>query len=120
MKKTQICKNQEEYQNSQKQVLKRKQICHPNILELVDYIFDDERMITEVFFDYPDNTLNFTNLTTKDTITIFRDIMNAIVHLQNMKMVHGDIRPEYIYYHSTKKCYVLLDRLIDSSSPLQC
>lgn len=119
MKKIKKSQTPEQYEKSKKEVLTRKKISHPNILKLLSHSFLPSEKKTIVFFDYPDDIIEISNLSPKEAIRLFRDILEAITYLQSKKMVHGDLRPEYIVFDKKENLYVLLDRLMDVSLPLQ-
>lgn len=41
--------------------------------------------------------------------------LKALVALEKFNVVHGNVKPEYIYYDGEQ--YILLDRLADNSTP---
>ena len=47
----------------------------------------------------------------------FNDIIAGLATLEKQKMVHGNLKPEYIYYDGEK--YVIKDRLADTSTPVE-
>lgn len=120
MRKTKKSETPEEFANSKVQAEEREKICQENILRLADIEFDEENMITSVYFEYPDDTVTIEELGVPKTIEMFRDVMKAVAYLQERKMVHGDLRPAYIAYSNPDRCYKLLDRLADISPPMQC
>ena len=119
MKKIKKSETPLQYEKSKKEVLTRKKISHPNILKLLNHKFIDSEKKTLVYFDYPDDVIEISNLSPKEGIRLFRDILRAITYLQSKKMVHGDLRPDYIVYDKKENLYILLDRLMDVSLPLQ-
>ena len=47
---------------------KRREIHHENILEMVHFHFNEENHITEVFFEYPENTLELEKFKPEESI----------------------------------------------------
>ena len=108
----------EEYTFSYMQTKQRMKLRTDSILEMLWVDLDDENWITKAYFEYPNQDLRDRKQELQSPIEIIKvmnDILEAIIHLQDNKMIHGDIRPEYIYYSETKDKYMLLDRLINTS-----
>lgn len=120
MRKTKKNSTMEDFINSKTQAEEREKIAHDNILRLLDVELDEKNMVTSVYFEYPEDTVTVEELGAPKTIEMFRDIMSAVAYLQERKMVHGDLRPDYIGYSSRDRKFKLLDRLADISPPLQC
>ena len=79
---------------------------------------DDDKWVTSAYFEYPNEDLCDRREELNDPremIKLMNDLLEAMAYLQRHKMVHGDIRPEYIFYNRHVDKYVLLDRLIDAS-----
>lgn len=100
----------------------RMNLNHPNILKMVHLDFDDHNYIVKAYFEYPNEDLyqrqeNLTN--PKELLKLLYDILTALTHLEKHRIVHGNLRPEYIYYNEEDDRYVLLDRLGDVTPPNQ-
>ena len=120
MKKTKLSETLEEHQQTIEQARCRQEINHPNILRLIEVDDDQDNLIASVYFEFPDSTLDILALTHEEVVLLFHDILQAIVYLQSNKMIHGDIRSDYITFSIRENCYKLLDRLGDFSNPIQC
>ena len=116
------------------QANERAKLNHPHILRMLDFtceqtVVEGENLyIVRGFYEHPANDMSqeikrrklqrefFSGL---ELVTLFSDILNAIVFLQKQKMVHGDVRPSYIAYSEVDNCFMLMDRLGDPSPPHQ-
>ncbi len=81
---------------------------------------DDEKLETRIYFQYPNEDLYERKELLRDPkefLLFLRDLLSGLAALEQKKMVHGNIKPEYIYFDEVSNKYVLLDRLSDSSPP---
>lgn len=118
MEKSRRSYSHEDHAFSCMQAQERLKISHPNILKMLWVDEDNENWITSAYFEYPNEDLcdrreELSN--PREMIRLMNDVLEAMAYLQRHKMVHGDIRPEYIFYNRAEGKYVLLDRLIDAS-----
>ena len=112
----------EDHQVAANQSLERKRINHPHILEMIDVNMDDVKLTVDVYFEYPNEDLYQREdelRNPQELLKLLHDIIQAMSYLQSLRLVHGDIRPEYIYYNEEKDSYVLLDRLGNTNAPNQ-
>lgn len=87
-------------------------------LRLLGYYIDkevsDDPVLVGVYEDFSYNLYDFLScdqsLTNENLVKLFIDISTGLYHLQKNKMVHGDIRPEYIGEDNYGN-FILLDRL---------
>ncbi len=73
-----------------------------------------------MYFNYPNEDLYEQKESLKNPknfLKLLEDILSALEVLEKQKMVHGNLKPEYIYFNEKQQNFVLLDRLSDSSSP---
>ena len=122
-----FCKNKvsfsaQEHQHSIRMAKDRLQRNFPFIMPMIHLEVDDEKWLIRVFFEYPNEDL----FARKEALTevsemihFFHDSLNAIGYLQKNSMIHGNLRPEFIYFNPKTNRYILLDRLVDVSSPNQ-
>lgn len=120
MRTAKLCSSVEEFNAINEQVNERQRINSPYIMNLVHIEIDHRSLKTLVYFEYPEDRLYDETLTPDEALRLFIDILQAICFLQSHKMIHGDIRPEYISYMAADRRYKLMDRLKDLSPPLQC
>ena len=87
---------------------------------------DDEQYKIKGFYEYVEHDLGIEIHERRETNTPFRpdelravliEILEVVGFLKENKMVHGDIRPEYIILQGEKPTYKLADRLGDPSPP---
>lgn len=89
-----------------------------NLLQMLDFTFDDFNMRIHQFFNYPNEDLierKEALQNPKEFLKLLKGILQALAALEKFNVVHGNIKPEYIYFDGEK--YILLDRLADNSSP---
>lgn len=110
----------EEFHAINEQVQERQRINSPYIMTLLHIETDETRLETLVYFEYPEDRLRDESLQPAEAVKLFVNILEAICFLQSHKMIHGDIRPEYISFVAEAARYKLMDRLSDLSPPLQC
>ena len=118
MEKSRRSYSQEDHAFSCMQAEERLKIKHPNILRMLWVDKDDLNWVTSAYFEYPNEDLCDRKEELNDPrelIRLLNDMLEAMTYLQRHKMVHGDIRPEYIFFNRATERYVLLDRLIDAS-----
>ena len=118
MEKSRRSYSQEDHAFSCMQAEERLKIQHPNILRMLWVDKDDLNWMTSAYFEYPNEDLCDRKEELNDPrelIKLLNDMLEAMAYLQRHKMVHGDIRPEYIFFNRATERYVLLDRLIDAS-----
>lgn len=118
MEKVLKTQSPEEFQSIKNSTVLRMQLNSPNILPLLDYSFDDSNMNIHQFFNYPNEDLierKQALQNPKEFLSLLKGIIQALATLEKFNIVHGNIKPEYIYFDGEK--YILLDRLADNSSP---
>lgn len=118
MEKTIIAQTVEEYQQIRNSTLQRMLLNNPNLLQMIDYSFNDSTLTACLFYLYPNDDLierreALQNPT--EFLRLFKCILQALASLEKFNVVHGNIKPEYIYFDGDQ--YILLDRLADNSSP---
>lgn len=118
MEKIRRSTSREDHAFSCMQAEERLKIQHDNILRMLWVDKDDSKWLANAYFEYPNEDLfdrqeKLKN--PKELIQLLNDMLEAMAYLQRHKMVHGDFRPEYVFFSQTLEKYVLLDRLIDAS-----
>jgi len=91
-------------------------IQHPNILEMKHLSFEDSQKTCNVYFKYPNEDLfdRQENLSdTKEILKLLYDTISGLSCLEKQKMIHGNLKPEFIYFNQDSGNYVILDRLAD-------
>jgi hypothetical protein len=123
MKKTTKANSNEEFELYIKQAEERAKIDQDNLLKMLCVEADpDEKEICS-YFEYPSEDIyehkdKFINKTHLKKFLV--DIIQALVFLEQNKMIHGNIRPEYLFFDEESNTSVLLDRLGDVSAPNTC
>ena len=119
-RKTKVCASEEEFKLYREHIEERQRINSDHMIYLkhIDYV--EEKLTIYVYFEYPEDTLSPDSLKPEEAIHVFGDILEAICYLKDNRIVHGDIRPEYISYFSVENRYKLVDRMADTSQPLKC
>lgn len=120
VKKSIQFKSQQQFKISKIQIEDRLYLDHPNILKILEIDFDDKNLISSIFFDYPEKTLDTKNIKIEEAKKMFIDILKAIIYLKSQKMAHGDIRPNFIFFDKIEQKYVLIDRMKSEKTFLEC
>lgn len=119
MEKTRPSKSKEDHNFNHLQAEQRMRIEHVSILKMICATRNDETWETRAYFEYPNEDLydRRSALTSPAEIMKFlTHLLEGLVYLQEHRFVHGDLRPEYVFYDARKARYILLDRLGDPSS----
>lgn len=119
-RKTRSFTNEEEFHQYMEHVEERKRINSDFMIALKFVESDPEALKVSTFFEYPEDSLRPEELKPDEAIKVFREILESICFLKDNKIVHGDIRPEYITFSEADRRYKLVDRLADTSQPLKC
>ena len=99
----------------------RFSLSHPNILKMLAIESNEELFVTQAYFEYPNSDINEYKEQLKNPYEFLRfiyDILSAMAYLEKARTIHGNIRPEFIYYNNEDKRYVLVDRLGDINGPI--
>lgn len=99
----------------------RLKLSHPSILSMITMRSDDVLLIAQAYFEYPNSDIYERRTELKNPYEFLKfmsDIISAMAYLERLKTVHGNIRPEFIYYKPDDKRYVLVDRLADVNGPI--
>ena len=119
MEKTRKSISQEDHEFNCLQAEQRMAIAHSSILKMLGIIRDDEQWITSSYFEYPNEDLLDRReelVNPIESMKFLTHILEALSFLQNNRFLHGDLRPEYIFYDSRRDRYILLDRLGDPTN----
>ena len=98
----------------------RRKLRHPNLLNMIDFKVDEENYIVSSYFEYPNEDIYQKQAELRnpqELLKFIHDILSAVAFLQDKQIIHGNLRPEYMYYSENEDRYVLLDRLADTSPP---
>ena len=112
--------NERSHRIAVKMAEERQNMKHPNLLDMIQFTVDEENYIVNSYFEYPNEDIYQKQGELKnphELIKFIHDILCALTFLQNKKIIHGNLRPEYMYYSEMEDRYVLLDRLADTSPP---
>ena len=92
------------------------------LLPLVQVENDEEALTVCTYFYYPNTDLHDRFSRFKEPLEMFRflhDILKSLSFLEKRSLVHGNVRPELIYYNKITKNYVLVDRLNEHTTPME-
>lgn len=112
----------EDYEFNIIQADQRDGLKHPSLLEHIDTVHDPETWASRSYFRYPNSDLFDQQSSINNPAEIMRfltQMLEVLQLLKENKYVHGDIRPEYIYYNHINQRYILLDRLGSDTGFLQ-
>lgn len=112
----------EEFHEKLKIANERLQFLNPYILKMLFVESDRDLLTINIGFQYPNEDLVVRAGVLKspnEVLKFLHDILCGMAFLQEHKMVHGNIRPEYIYFDPREENYVLLDRFGDFLTPNQ-
>lgn len=112
----------EEHQAALASSAERLELQSPYILRMIGVTEDERSLTVETFFDYPAENLVSRREALRSPahqLKFLHDSLQGLAYLEGKRMVHGNVRPEYISYCSKEDRYVLLDRLNDVLPPMQ-
>lgn len=104
------------------QVQQRLALQHLSLLKMIGTINDHDNWIIKIYFEYPNEDLYDQRdelLNPSEIIKFMKHMLEVQIYLREVKFLHGDLRPEYIFYSHRKNRYILLDRLGDPTTNLQ-
>jgi hypothetical protein len=110
------------------QAFERLKLNHPHLLRMYDYsvMREDDHFIIRGYYELADANLAIELEQRKEDKAYFAaeelrnllvDILEIVSYLKEKKMIHGDIRPEYVMFDGESQIYKLADRLGDPSPP---
>lgn len=100
------------------QAEQRLKLRHDSLMKMVGTSRDDEAWISSAFFEYPNEDMfdrKYDLLNPAESMKYLTHLLDLLAYMQRENIVHGDIRPEYIYFDQRRDRYVLLDRLSEST-----
>ena len=112
--KRKVSSSPEEYSLALANTTFRKSLQTPHLLRMIDFIQKDEDMLIDAVFEYTPDDISGLYEQMRTIPEIFRfleNILEALSFLETHKMVHGNLRPEFIYFKSSENIYVVQDRL---------
>ena len=120
------------------QAQERMQLSHDFLLKMIDFSVkyadpesseEQPTFLVTGFYEYPKHDLSIEiqerqsegRLFTGDELMQLEiNVLEVLTYLKSFKMIHGDIRPKYIYYDTSEQgWHKLVDRLADPSPPNQ-
>ena len=122
MVKEKVAQSEDEYDFNIRQTQERANLYHPNILTFINMETEDQFLIVKMYFEYPNEDLFEQKKRLKEPLELLKlisDVVSAMAFLERKRTVHGNIKPEFIYYKSDEDKYVLVDRLGDMNPPHQ-
>lgn len=96
------------------QAEQRMKLEHPSLLRMIGSVHDKTTWESRSYFVYPNQDLFDHQSSVNNPAEIMRfltQLLEVLVVLKDANYIHGDIRPEFIYYNRVKQRYILLDRL---------
>jgi serine/threonine protein kinase len=110
------------------QAFERLKLNHPHLLRMYDYsvMREDDHYVIRGYYELADANLAIELEQRKEAKAYFAaeelrnllvDILEIVTYLKEKKMIHGDIRPEYVMFDGESQIYKLADRLGDPSPP---
>lgn len=114
------------------QLEQRMAVNHFALLRMLDFSVtrdpgrpDSFRVVS--YFEYPPSDLEYElnerraqglSFTSDELFALAHDVLQALSHLQSMDMIHGDLRPKYIFLaEHARESSLLLDRMSEEESP---
>lgn len=101
----------EDHRFNSMQAEQRKKLQHECLLRLISTQHDEKNWVSRSFFEYPNEDLFDRREELRDPVEMvrfLRDTLSALRYMQEKRFIHGDLRPEYIFYDHKRKRYVLV------------
>lgn len=101
------------------QAEQRLAIENESLLKMLGTTRDDENWVTCSYFVYPNEDLFDKReelVNPIESMKFLTHMLEALTYLQDRRFLHGDLRPEYVFYDSRTDRYILLDRLGDPTN----
>ena len=93
----------------------RLNLTNPYLLKMLQLECDDKFWILRSFFVYPNHDLRSRaselEFQANELLKFIHDVLSATAFLESKRLVHGDVRSEFIYYDAKYHRYILVDRL---------
>lgn len=110
------------------QAFERLKLNHPHLLRMYDYsvMREDDHFVIRGYYELADANLAIeleqrredkAYFAAEELRNLLVDILEIVTYLKEKKMIHGDIRPEYVMFDGESQIYKLADRLGDPSPP---
>ena len=102
--------------------LQRLELKHQNILRMIEVLHNEPCLVVETYFEYPpERSASAAKLrwSPKKILRFLHDCLQGLCFLEGNRMVHGNIRPEFIHFNSKKNRFVILDRLNEPFTPIE-
>ena len=115
--KSRSAANEEEFDALLAQSLERQQLPSTCLLALTRVESDPAALTVRLFFEWPKESVTPCDLAWFEAVEMFLDVLEAICVLRGKKMVHGDIRPDFIARFHPARRFKLLDRMGDVAPP---
>jgi hypothetical protein len=114
--------SEEKLRSQVEECQQRRQLAHPNLLRVLWTKPDAQKMRVVSAYVYPSSDLTAQSdqlQASAGQIRFLKDMLEVLAMLEAKDIVHGDVRPELIYFDEKEKNFVLIDRLADPSPPLK-
>lgn len=110
------------------QAFERLKLNHQHLLRMYDYsvMYVEDHFVIRGYYELADANLAIELEERREAKAFFAaeelrnlliDILEIVSYLKEKKMIHGDIRPEYVMFDADSQIYKLADRLGDPSPP---
>ena len=128
MAKEKIPETPEDCRRDVLQAMERMKLNHPHLLKMYDYsaVHENGKYCIKGYYELPETNLAADLEQRKEEGAYFSadelrnllvDVLEIVGFLKEKKMIHGDIRPEYVMFDNETQIYKLADRLGDPSPP---
>ena len=120
------------------QANERMRLSHDYLIKMIDFSiksfesdtgYHEKDFLVTGFYEYPTHDLaneiverqkQGRHFSGDELLQLQMNLLKVLNYLKSSKMIHGDIRPKYIFFdRSEKGCHKLVDRLGDPSPPNQ-
>jgi hypothetical protein len=110
------------------QAIERMRLNHPHLLKMHDYsaTYENGQYNVKGYYELAEanlaaeleqRRLEHAPFSAEELRNLLVDVLEIVTFLKERKMIHGDIRPEYIMFDNQAQIYKLADRLGDPSPP---
>lgn len=120
--KIKTCQSEEEFQLTKEVSVVRLNMIHDNLLRMVDLQANESNREIFVAFEYPSDDLYSRLEELRDPQELLKflyQMLSVLSFLETNQTIHGNLRPEFIFYQPRTQNYVLIDRLSDVNGPLE-
>lgn len=122
LSKTKQCLTIEEHNMACSRAAERLKLNNDFLLKMIDFNHEEAILCLQVLFEFREDNLRDRREALRspaEQLRFLHDSLSALAHLETHRIVHGNVRPEYLHFDAEKSRYVLLDRLNDVLPPLR-